>query len=534
MSKEEAVPAAAAGEEAAPVVQADDVELLDAEDAALPVSKIVVREELTSLEIIQGKLGELDSIYREYKPDVSTTAGLKNARAHLRALVTLRTSTGKARLAADKEDRARIAARKETADLIETHIREYEDPLYAVISAEEERKAAEKAEKERIAQEKAAAIVARIQGISSTPLGLMDANSTALEAAMNELTALEFDPEEFGDLAGAAWQARDKAVDTIRDMLAKRVVAEAEEERRKQEAADRARADAEAARVSKIADKIRAIEAMPLVCVKMTASSEIQGVWDEIDAIVIDDSFAEFAQAATAAQQAALDQVNVLITAAMAREVEERRRQQEEAGRAFRSRVQDALETLEMIPLSLSKSGSDAIRSMLASLPEKYDADEYGEFLDKAHETLAFVKERLAEMIPEAEQREADAEELRKYREQKAAEQRAEDEKAAQAEADRKKLEAAGQQTLSLDSSEPVAACTDTQESAPEENPADSTESYVEVAIQTARSDPDARELVGVITAHYGCEIECALKWLIAADFSFLLADLTDSDLMGR
>ena len=186
--------------------------------------------------------------------DVTTTAGMKVATARRAVFRDIRTST-------EKERAARKAPLLEIGRLLDAKAKElvalvspHEDRHDAAIKAEEARKAAEKAEKERIERERITVIHERIQAFTRVPGMVIGKPSASMQAALDDLSAIEVTLDEFAEFAGTAMQAKQRATEQLQLMIkamkaqeseAARIKAEREELARQQ--AEQRRLDAEAA-----------------------------------------------------------------------------------------------------------------------------------------------------------------------------------------------------------------------------------------------------------------------------------------------
>lgn len=209
----------------------------------------------------EAALADLRSRYADVVWQVATTKGMdeaKKARAEVRGY---RTDLEKLRqeIKAPALERCRLI--DEEAKRITAELRSIEDPIDAVIKAEEERKAAEKAEKERIEAERVASIRAKIAAIAALPAKHVMAGADDLLALIESLPTPTLD--EFAEFTGEALQAHAHVVEqldrlaqaaTAREFEAARLEAE-----RKALAEAQAKAEAEAAEQRRIdAEKLAA------------------------------------------------------------------------------------------------------------------------------------------------------------------------------------------------------------------------------------------------------------------------------------
>jgi IgA-specific serine endopeptidase len=360
-------------------MSAQAIEVLDAP------SKIV---ELTAVE--KG-LAELRADLAGVEFDVTTTAGDKAARAARARCVSIRTGAdgayeqwNKPMLAKQREMRAQVAT-------IKSAVLEIEQPIDAQIKAQEAVKAAEKAERDRIEAEKLAAAQGRIDAINSYAIRAATANAAGIQDLHDELAGIEPDLETFGNRAGEAIQARDKALATLVDLHraavtreeAARVLAEQQEQLRQaqeaqaerervaaaalaeQERVAREAREAEAARIAQqraAEDAERAAAQKRLDEQNAAAAAELKRQQDALEAARRADqerrdaearAKREAEEAEAAARQAAIDAENARIAAEheaerkrvqaeadekarIERQAAEARQRQEEAERAAR------------------------------------------------------------------------------------------------------------------------------------------------------------------------------------------------------
>lgn len=167
--------------------------------------------------------------------DVTTTAGMKLATARRAVFRDIRIGT-------DKERAARKAPLLEIGRLLDAKakalvalVSPHEDRHDAAIKAEEARKAAEKAEKERIERERITAIHERIQAFTRVPGIAIGKPSVSMQAALDDLNAIEVTLDEFAEFAGTAMQAKQRAAEQLQLMIEAMKAQEAETARIKAE-----------------------------------------------------------------------------------------------------------------------------------------------------------------------------------------------------------------------------------------------------------------------------------------------------------
>lgn len=163
--------------------------------------------------------------------DVSTSKGMalaKEARAEIRgyrvALETLRKE-----IKAPALERCRLIddeAKRITAELLKI-----EDPIDAVIKAEEKRKEEEKAAKLRQEAARVAAIAARISEIRNRVGTVANQPAATIRAALEQVNNLNWVPRDFEEFLPDALQALDETREALAKLLLERVAYEEEQAR---------------------------------------------------------------------------------------------------------------------------------------------------------------------------------------------------------------------------------------------------------------------------------------------------------------
>lgn len=200
--------------------------------------------EVKEYSVTEASLAGLRQKYQDMTFDVATTKGDKEARAARLELVKLRTGLDAKR----KEIKAPALAYCQLIDSeakrITAEIVKLEDPIDAMIKAEEVRKATERAEKERIERERITAIHARIAKISGLPAALVGKPSEVMLAALDDLQAQEITLDDFAEFTGTALAGRQTVVEQIQQMVAAMRSHEADQARLKAEREELARQQA--------------------------------------------------------------------------------------------------------------------------------------------------------------------------------------------------------------------------------------------------------------------------------------------------
>jgi IgA-specific serine endopeptidase len=197
---------------------------------------------LEAMEKIAAGLALLSAESRDF--DVTTTVGEKAARQYRAKCVKLRTSLDKAYETVNRPMLdAQAKARKLLKD-ITASVKELEEPVDALIVAEETRKAAEKARREQIERERVAAHQVAIEDIHMVAHAAVGKTSAQIRAILADVKAIDADSgfEEFRPLAV---RAKIDTVGKLDALLTAAVAQEAEAARLAAERQELARQRAE-------------------------------------------------------------------------------------------------------------------------------------------------------------------------------------------------------------------------------------------------------------------------------------------------
>ncbi len=299
---------------------------------------------------LRAGLVALNEKYANYKPDLSTAAGEKDARACRQELVKIRTSATKVyeELNAPLLE-AQRQARKIRDEIVET-AEKFEKPIDQAIKAKE---AEREAEKKRKAEEEAARIKAirdRIANIASIPVAAVSLNSEQIQAVINDLGNSAFTQERFGEFLDEAEELATQIGHKLSEMRDAAAAREAEALRLETERKELERLRAEQAERDRKAAEQRAAE-------EAAAAAKLKQEQEEL-----------------AAQRAAF-QAEQDAAAARAREAEEeaRKRNAEEAERhqAFLRKQQDAFEEERRAELERQQREAEALAAERAELQRK-------------------------------------------------------------------------------------------------------------------------------------------------------------------
>ena len=274
---------------------------------------------ITPLQKIRAMVESVQLEGASAKWDIETTKGEDAARAFRARCVSIRTSADAAYTLANKPLLEIQAEARKLRDTIKAEIQAVEDVWDSRIRAKEKRKAEEKAAREKAEREREAAIRKSIADISASVLSVVAADSSAIEARLKEVQAIEITADTFGLFVDAAEGARLRATTELNMLLAKAV-------QREQEARQIEEERRELARQQKEIERQR-LEAERLVREGKARADAEQRRIDE----------ARMAEELRAAEVAAAEQARI----AEARAAEERR---VEAERAQRMRLEEEAE----------------------------------------------------------------------------------------------------------------------------------------------------------------------------------------------
>lgn len=206
---------------------------------------------------IAAALAAARARYQDVVWDLTTTRGNEDARRARRELVSLRTGLEARR----KELKAPLLAQAKLVDdeakRITAELLQLEEPIDALIRADERRREEERAAREAAERARVAGIQAKIKAIMDQPIKAVRIRSAALlQTAIDTLAAQEIDPDEFEGFAEGARLAHAEALAAMRTMLAEIREREAEEARAHAEREAQAKRDAASAAERAEADRI--------------------------------------------------------------------------------------------------------------------------------------------------------------------------------------------------------------------------------------------------------------------------------------
>jgi chromosome segregation ATPase len=196
---------------------------------------------------IAAALAAARARYQDVVWDLTTTRGNEDARRARRELVSLRTGLEARR----KELKAPLLAQAKLVDdeakRITAELLQLEEPIDALIRADERRREDERAAREAAELARVAGIQAKIKAIMAQPIKVVRIRSAALlQTAIDNLAAQEID-DSFEEFVGEARAAHAQSLDAMREMLAAIEAQEAEAARLREEREAQAKRDAASA-----------------------------------------------------------------------------------------------------------------------------------------------------------------------------------------------------------------------------------------------------------------------------------------------
>lgn len=238
--------------------------------------------------------------------DVTTKEGMATAKEQRKLYKDIRIGVDNAR----KEQKAPII---EIGRLLDSRSKEIGEEAGAIeelhdakIKAEEARIEEEKAAKIREEEQRKASIRNAINEIIEAPSKAITMNASQTLELLDKVKATEINRETFGDQDIEAENAKYKAVETLTQLhtskVAQEAAAMAEKERQEREGAERA----EQARIDGIKARIAVMEKAVANAAMADTSAEVQAIIDQVSAIEVNSSFAEFMVEAIGTQSRAL------------------------------------------------------------------------------------------------------------------------------------------------------------------------------------------------------------------------------------
>ena len=225
-------------------------EEIDPQDQASKNALSLQQHAMQEIDAVAQGIADLQEKYRGVVYDVTTTAGMADAKAARKEIRQVRYDVERIRKDKGSELRRIGNAINTKAADITAPILELESPIDSQIKAEEERKESERAERQRQEQERIAAMQSRLDNLRNAPLHAVGATTEEIQQALDKMEADELDgfDEVF---MPAAQQTREASLAALQKMLDERRALDeqaAELERQRQEQAEREAAEAQARR----------------------------------------------------------------------------------------------------------------------------------------------------------------------------------------------------------------------------------------------------------------------------------------------
>lgn len=426
-----------------------------------PSAVAEVNTAVAEFDRVAAGIGALKERYAGVVFDVATTAGMKaacEARAAIRApryeVEKVRKAVKAPLLKLGKDVDARAA--QITADLLAI-----EEPVHLQISTEEARKETERKARLEAEQRRVAAINADIeQDLRCVPTAMVGRPAADIDRTIRDVVAIEITAERFGEFAQLAAAVKESTLSKLREMHARQVTHEAEQERLRLEREELARqraAQEEANRLERERQhKQAAIERDIDACIRNIpasvfgrSASDIEYTIDEVEHIEITmQRFGEFTVRAQVAKGESLARLREMYAAQLATEREQDRQREEQR-----------------------------------KLDEQRQAQQ-------------------AEQRRIAEENARQAEELQRQREELAEAERLHAQSLAAAEAERQQREAAEH----LTSPAPAPMTNAEIERIVEQHP--------DASIEARDFQPTAEDLIALVACNYGVGPDMAAKWL--------------------
>jgi DNA repair exonuclease SbcCD ATPase subunit len=204
----------------------DDTDQAAANDTGLtPVTETttsralaVVKGALVKFDAIELGIADLETRFANVVFDVSSAKGMAEAKAARLEIrqprYNVQNAVTEAKKTLDAEKKA-VAAR---GDSIIARIEPLEKPIHAQITAEEDRKAAEKAAKEQAEREARAKVDNQVAAINALVVACMNKSHAELCTAYDGLEALTVDIATFGDRAGEVEQVKGNVLEALERM----------------------------------------------------------------------------------------------------------------------------------------------------------------------------------------------------------------------------------------------------------------------------------------------------------------------------
>lgn len=254
--------------------------------------------------------------------DISSKEGNKAAREFVQRCVTTRTGTEEAYTKWNRPVLDLQKKNRDKRDKIVAAVKEIETPVKDQIDAEQKRKDEERIAKARAESARIGAHQACLNAIAMLPRDYLSASVADVTAAISDLESPEYlGQREWEEYAEQAAAAVDTALTTLRahlenakareELAAMKAQQESEAAARR---AEEAKAESERKRVTRLKERIHAIETSPSTCIGLG----VKQIQQRIESLAREaaDDFAEFQAEAGAAIEAALCNLNAMQEAA--------------------------------------------------------------------------------------------------------------------------------------------------------------------------------------------------------------------------
>lgn len=216
------------------------------QQSAVPSAVDNVTAAVAKFDRVAFGLAELKAKYAGIVFDVSTAKGMKEAATARAAIRGPRVEVEKVRkeckapiLALGKEIDARAAA-------ITLELLALEDPVDQQITAEQDRREQEKAHKAEVERARIAGIHRDIESdLRGVPTAMLGRTAEQLSFAIHDVVAIEITAERFAEFVDTATAGKESALVRLREMHAKQLAHEADQERLRLEREELARQRAE-------------------------------------------------------------------------------------------------------------------------------------------------------------------------------------------------------------------------------------------------------------------------------------------------
>lgn len=208
--------------------------------------------EIAEFNPLRAELDRLNKSYLNVVHDVSTPKGLnsaKEARKDIRDVRYAIQNTAKEIIKPYQQEvknaQAKVTAVKTIGEDLAAGVLKLEEPIDEQIKAEERRLLEEREERERLERERIEKLQAKINHFRQVPLAMNAKTSEEIAAMLERVENAGISAEEYGDLAGEAFEAKTESVSQLKTLLGQ--VTDREERDRQAEVMQRELAELRAA-----------------------------------------------------------------------------------------------------------------------------------------------------------------------------------------------------------------------------------------------------------------------------------------------